>query len=140
MRRDCRHLAQGAMRQGDGSVVWRIWAPSSADVSLVAWPGGERQEVKMAAEGDGCFVHRQPSGDEGLRYAYQLSDGGEYPDPASRWQPEGVHCPSALFSPESCAWWGSAWRGIAREDLVIYELQVGAFTPEGTLDAIVPSG
>ena len=58
------------------------------------------------------------------------------PIPASRWQPDGVHRPSAVFFPESFRWSDEAWRGVAREDLVIYELHVGTFTPEGTFDAI----
>ncbi len=131
------HAPQGA-RQADGSVVWRVWAPLSAAVSLVTWPSGKRQETGMTPEGDGYFTHQQAQAEEGLRYAYQLADGREYPDPASRWQPEGVHRPSALFSPAAFAWSDAEWRGVARDELVIYELHVGTFTPEGTLDAIVP--
>ena len=92
----------------------------------------------MTPEGGGYFVHRQPQVEEGLRYAFKLADGREYPDPASRWQPDGVHRPSAVFFPESYRWSDAAWRGVAREDLVIYELHVGTFTPEGTFDAIIP--
>jgi maltooligosyltrehalose trehalohydrolase len=62
----------------------------------------------------------------------------EVPDPASRWQPEGVHRPSAVYSPERFRWGDAAWRGVRREELVIYELHVGAFTPEGSFAAIVP--
>ena len=92
----------------------------------------------MTPEGGGYFVHRQSQVEEGLPYAFKLADGREYPDPASRWQPDGVHRPSAVFFPESYGWSDAAWRGIARDELVIYELHVGAFTPEGTLDAIIP--
>ena len=70
-----------------------------------------------------------------MRYALKLPDGRDYPDPASRWQPDGVHLPSAVFSPEKFRWSDQGWRGVAREDLVIYELHVGTFTPEGTFDA-----
>ncbi len=137
MQQDNPHPPQGALRERDGSVVWRVWAPLSPAVSLVSLPGGQRRETAMTPEG-GYFVHRESEAEEGLRYAYRLADGREYPDPASRWQPDGVHRYSALFSPESCSWSDSAWRGMARDELVIYELHVGTFTPEGTLDAIVP--
>jgi maltooligosyltrehalose trehalohydrolase len=90
----------------------------------------------MTPEGDGHFTHRLLDAEEGMRYAYKLADGGEYPDPASRWQPDGVHAPSAVFFPESFQWSDAAWRGVARRELVLYETHVGAFTPEGTLDAI----
>ena len=70
------------------------------------------------------------------RYAYLLDDEStENPDPASRWQPEGVHRPSAIFSPQEFPWTDASWTGVARADLVIYELHVGTFTPEGTFAA-----
>ena len=144
-----RHEPQGALRQSDGSVLWRVWAPAAREVRLVTWANGQRAETAMEAEGFGYHVCRRNGIDEGLRYAYRLADNvgpsaapsdeeREYPDPASRWQPDGVHKPSALFFPETFAWTDQAWRGIARRELVVYELHVGTFTPEGTLDAIVP--
>jgi maltooligosyltrehalose trehalohydrolase len=92
----------------------------------------------MTPEPFGYFSHRQADVPEGLRYVYRLADGGEYPDPASRWQPLGVHKPSAVFFTEDFVWSDADWRGVTREDLVIYELHVGTFTPEGTFDAIIP--
>ena len=127
---------QGALPQADGSVLWRIWAPLQSAVSLVTFSGAQRRETAMMAEDYGYFVHRQDAADEGLRYAYKLPDGRDYPDPASRWQPEGVHRPSALFCPDRYDWSNADWRGISRDDLVIYELHVGTFTPDGTFEAI----
>ena len=132
------HEPQGALGQRDGSVLWRIWAPAANEVRLITWPGGRRQETLMQAQQFGYHVCRQEGVEEGLRYAYQLAAGREFPDPASRWQPEGVHKPSAVFFPETFAWTDQSWRGVPRRDLVIYELHVGTFTPAGTLDAIVP--
>lgn len=126
---------QGALRQADGSVEWRIWAPLSTAASLVM-PGSEGGEKHaMTPEGNGYFVYRRAHVADGSRYVFSLADGNEYPDPASRWQPEGVHRASAVFSPASYAWTDQQWQGVAREDLVIYELHVGAFTPQGTFDA-----
>jgi maltooligosyltrehalose trehalohydrolase len=138
MQYDARGPTQGASLQPDGSVVWRVWAPSAKAVSLVTMGAGGRLESPLTPTGDGYFVHRQAGAAEGLRYAYRLPDGRDYPDPASRWQPDGVHSPSALFFPESYQWSDESWRGVAREELVIYELHVGAFTPEGTFAAIIP--
>ncbi len=73
---------------------------------------------------------------DGLRYAYVLPNQVDRPDPASRWQPEGVHRPSATFFPETSDWSDDGWRGVPRGDLVIYELHVGTFTPEGTFEAV----
>ncbi len=132
------HLAQGAARERDGQTAWRLWAPEAELAVLVTRSEGQEAETAMQPEGNGYFVHRQGAAPEGLRYAYRLNDGPEYPDPASRWQPEGVHHPSAVFYPEDFAWSDDGWRGVPRDDLVIYELHVGAFTPEGTFDAVVP--
>jgi maltooligosyltrehalose trehalohydrolase len=129
---------QGALRCGDGSVLWRVWAPFSDSVRLVTWPDSRRSEVAMSPEGLGYFTHRRDAVEEGLRYALELSDGHTCPDPASRWQPDGVHDPSAVFFPETFSWSDRGWRGVARDDLVIYELHAGTFTPAGTLEAIVP--
>ena len=92
----------------------------------------------MQPESKGYFIHKQKQVDEGVSYAYRLADGHEYPDPASLWQPNGVHEYSALFFPEDYTWRDLHWHGVSRRNLVIYELHVGAFTPEGTLEAIIP--
>ncbi|MHB1035880.1 MAG: malto-oligosyltrehalose trehalohydrolase [Pirellulales bacterium] len=138
MQRTRPYPPQGALHQPDGSVVWRVWAPRSSAVSLVTSSSDESAKHAMVGEGNGYFVHRQERVSEGLTYAYKLDDGREYPDPASRWQPNGVHRPSAVFFPDSHGWSDASWRGIPRDELVVYELHVGAFTPEGTFEAIVP--
>jgi maltooligosyltrehalose trehalohydrolase len=74
----------------------------------------------------------------GQRYAFRLNGGPPRPDPMSRSQPDGVHAPSAMWDPAVFAWTDSSWKGVRREDLVVYELHVGTFTREGTLAAIVP--
>ncbi|MCD4726108.1 MAG: hypothetical protein K8R46_00460, partial [Pirellulales bacterium] len=83
------HKPQGALLQPDGSIVWRVWAPRSENVSLVAWPDDRRTETAMTPEGFGYFTCSQSDVRAGLRYAYQLDNGREYPDPATRWQPDG---------------------------------------------------
>ncbi len=132
------HEPRGAFLQPDGGVVWRVWAPRSEKVSLITWPNDRRDETAMTPEGFGYFTCRRADAREGLRYAYRLDDGREYPDPATRWQPDGVHRPSALWFPGEYQWGDAGWRGVPREELVVYELHVGAFTPEGTFAAIVP--
>jgi maltooligosyltrehalose trehalohydrolase len=67
----------------------------------------------------------------GTRYFYRLPDGSRRPDPASRFQPEGVHGPSEVVDPGAFAWTDAAWRGLQPRDLVIYELHTGTFSPSG---------
>ncbi len=131
-------VPQGACRQADGSVLWRIWAPNCDRLDLVLFFADGRREIALRSEPDNCFVHREERIEDGQRYAYRPPGGRELPDPASRWQPDGVHRPSAVFSPGSFTWSDAAWQGVPREDLLIYELHVGTFTAEGTFAAIVP--
>jgi maltooligosyltrehalose trehalohydrolase len=74
----------------------------------------------------------------GARYLYRINDGEERPDPASHFQPLGVHGPSAVVAHDEFEWSDHAWSGVPQERLVIYELHTGAFTPEGTFYAIIP--
>jgi maltooligosyltrehalose trehalohydrolase len=73
----------------------------------------------------------------GARYKYRLDGGDSFPDPASRYQPDGVHGPSQVVDPAAFTWTDSDWQGIPLDDLVIYELHVGTATPEGTFDALI---
>ena len=72
----------------------------------------------------------------GARYKYRI-DAGEYPDPASRYQPEGVHGWSEVVDACSFHWTDEDWRGIEHKDLILYEIHVGTFSPEGTFDGII---
>ncbi len=132
------HRPQGALRQPDGSLLWRLWAPYHERVQLVIWPDGQEVRIEMTPQEPGFHVHRQADVADGLRYAYRLPDQRTLPDPASRSQPEGVHAPSAVFSPGPFRWTDQDWTGVPPDELVLYELHVGTFTPEGTLEAIIP--
>jgi maltooligosyltrehalose trehalohydrolase len=73
-----------------------------------------------------------------MSYRYILDGDKVRPDPASRFQPEGVHGPSALVDPEAFQWTDRGWTGLAQEDLILYELHTGTFTKDGTFEAIIP--
>jgi maltooligosyltrehalose trehalohydrolase len=92
----------------------------------------------MLPEERGYFRLDRANVPEGQRYAFRLDGGPERPDPCSLWQPDGVHGPSAVVQPGRFHWTDQRWQGIARQDLVFYELHVGTFTPEGTFDAVIP--
>ncbi len=72
----------------------------------------------------------------GALYFIRLNHEVDRPDPASRFQPEGVHGPSQVTNTEF-AWGDETWRGVPIEDYILYELHIGAFTPEGTFDAAI---
>ncbi len=127
----------GAVTTGDG-VRFEVWAPTVDAVDVVIDPDGERRAVPMArADGpvdDGIWEAVVAGIGHGTRYRYRLG-GTELADPASRHQPEGVFGPSAVVDPTALRWTDGGWAGVELDDTVLYELHVGTFTPQGTLDA-----
>jgi maltooligosyltrehalose trehalohydrolase len=122
----------GAFPLGDGRAELRVWAPQPERIVLRA--GGREHPLESA--GLGVFetvIDAEP----GTDYEYVL-DGNPLPDPCSRWQPDGLRGPSRLLDPGAFAWTDAAWRPPALRDLVVYELHVGTFTPEGTFEAAIP--
>jgi maltooligosyltrehalose trehalohydrolase len=96
--------------------------------------GTERHN--LAAEGNGYFSGTVATAGPGTRYRYMLDDDESlYPDPASRFQPDGPFGPSEVIDPAFFAWTDDGWAGIHREGQVLYEMHVGTFTPEGTFEA-----
>jgi maltooligosyltrehalose trehalohydrolase len=128
----------GVTRLEDGSTRWRVWAPRAKGVEVVLIDGGQRRAAAMQVLPRGWFEHVETNVAEGSRYGYRLDGGPERPDPASLWQPDGVHQPSAVLMPQRFDRHDAHWKGVPRDELVFYELHVGAFTPEGTFDAVVP--
>jgi maltooligosyltrehalose trehalohydrolase len=86
-------------------------------------------------ESSGYFSGAFSQAAAGARYRFRLDGGDRFPDPASRFQPEGPHGPSQVVDPAHFAWSDSAWRGASIEGQVIYEMHVGTFTREGTWEA-----
>ena len=86
---------------------------------------------------DGWWVVDVPDAGPGTDYAFAIDGGSPRPDPRSAWQPEGVHGPSRVFDASEFAWTDSAWAGRSTLGAVFYELHLGTFTPEGTLDAAI---
>jgi maltooligosyltrehalose trehalohydrolase len=126
----------GANVRGSG-IAFKVWAPLAERVA-VRWaaPRG-RADLLLESAGRGYFTGAA-AGAAGERYWYVLNDKELCPDPASRFQPEGVHGPSQIIDANGFAWGDEAWRGIPLADFIIYELHAGTFTGEGTFAAIIP--
>ncbi len=112
-----------------------LWAPRARQATLRLLDPVHR-EVPMQSRPGGYFEAEFNGLAPGQRYFYRLDNGPDRPDPASRWQPDGVHGPSALVDP-AFAWQDEHWTGISLADVVLYELHVGTFTLEGTFDAVI---
>lgn len=120
--------ALGALVQADG-VLFRLWAPEVKQVELVL----ENDTAPMAMQPvDEYFERFVPGLAAGTRYRFRADLGSPLPDPASRFQPEGIHGPSEVVDPNQYRWGDQAWSGVPLSQCVFYELHVGTFTPEGT--------
>jgi maltooligosyltrehalose trehalohydrolase len=83
-------------------------------------------------ESGGYFTGHVPQARAGDLYRFRLDGDGAFPDPASRFQPQGPHGPSQLVDPARYEWRNTSWRGVKLPGQVMYELHVGTFTPQGT--------
>jgi maltooligosyltrehalose trehalohydrolase len=125
----------GANRLADGSWEFLLWAPKARSVSLHLLHSGEL--LTMAPLARGYFRRTVENLKPGSRYFFQLDGARELPDPASRFQPEGVHGPSEIVDLNQFQWTDHNWRGRTLERSVLYELHVGTYTAEGTFDALI---
>ncbi|MFH1724313.1 MAG: malto-oligosyltrehalose trehalohydrolase [Elusimicrobiota bacterium] len=126
----------GARYLPDGSAHFRVWAPLRRSVAL-RLVGPRPRTVPMTRDGEGYWTARVEDAGAGSRYLYRLDDEVERPDPASHFQPEGVHGPSEAVDHGAFKWEDSRWPGVPLERLVLYEMHVGAFSPEGTFEGVI---
>lgn len=125
----------GAWPEGNGT-HFRVWAPLKRTVEVVVEKSGGFT-VPLTKAADGTYSGFSANVHPGDRYRYRLDGHGPFPDPASRFQPEGVHGPSEVVDPGRFLWSDASWRGVAQEGLVIYELHVGTFSPAGTYAGVM---
>jgi maltooligosyltrehalose trehalohydrolase len=126
-----RRLPVGAEVQPGGGVHFRVWSPGRRRVEAVLEDGGE---VALTAERDGYWSGYLAAARAGQRYRYRVDGEGPFPDPASRFQPEGPHGPSEIVDPSAFAWTDGSWQGLQLAGQVMYELHLGTFSPEASWD------
>ena len=121
----------GAVPSQDG-VTFRVWAPAAREVQLVLHDGGAAGTHAMARIDGGVFETWIEGAAAGDTYGFRMDGGDALPDPASRFQPNGVHGPSQIVDASTYRWTDERWRPRRVEDLIVYELHVGTFSPQGT--------
>jgi maltooligosyltrehalose trehalohydrolase len=120
----------GAECREDGTVRLRLWAPKVEAVSLRLID--QPRNLSMRRNDSGCHEIVTESAGAGSQYQFVIDGGEAVPDPASRFQPFGVHGPSEIVDPRGYEWQDANWKGRAWDDAVIYELHIGTFSAEGT--------
>jgi maltooligosyltrehalose trehalohydrolase len=119
----------------DGNQEFKVWAPLKEKMFLhVVQPFDKKIEMQ---KDDGGYFHATVETDDLCRYFLVPEGKQEFPDPASQFQPEGVHGPSEVVDHSAYKWNDSNWKGIPFGELILYELHIGTFTQEGTFEAII---
>lgn len=129
-----RTLPIGAEVQPSGGIHFRVWAPSTTRAAVLLADDedfADAVEHPLEAEPDGYWSALVSEARVGQHYRYRL-DSGDFPDPASRFQPSGPHGPSRIETSAEFQWSDRSWRGVKTEGQVLYEMHIGTFTPEGT--------
>lgn len=125
----------GAIDLDQGRCRFRVWAPFAQRIDLHVVSPQDRL-VSLEKEGEGYFSALVEDIESPCRYFYRLDDRTDRPDPASRFQPEGVHGPSEVVSSDFF-WADDCWFGLPLGDYIIYEVHAGTYTPQGTFDAMI---
>jgi maltooligosyltrehalose trehalohydrolase len=124
----------GAEVLPSGGVHFRVWAPKRHQVEVVLEDGSSHP---LAAEPGGYFSGLVAQARVGSRYRFRLDGGESFPDPASRYQPEGPHGPSQVVDASGFRWTDDHWQGVAPRQAILYEMHVGTWTPQGTWAAAI---
>jgi maltooligosyltrehalose trehalohydrolase len=119
-----------------GGVRFRVWAPERREVEVCVETAAREATHALRKDAEGFFGGVVAGLSPGDLYRFRLDGEGPFPDPASRFQPRGVHGPSEVVNPSAFAWTDTGWRGVPLERLVAYELHVGTFTPSGTFAGV----
>ena len=130
-------LERGARVLEHGGVRFSVWAPAARRVEVVLGSSGAGTAHDLVARGEGVFEGEVREASAGTDYRFRLDGGASFPDPVSRFQPEGVHGPSRVVDPSAFSWNDESWTGLEMADFIIYELHVGTFTEDGTFEAVV---
>ena len=125
----------GAVPSQDG-VRFRIWAPKIQSLQLRLLSGKAAGDHPLARVEGGVYETWVRDAAAGDRYSYVVDNTEVLPDPASRFQPEGVHGPSEIVAPATFVWTDARWATRPVRDHIVYELHVGTFSPEGTFDGV----
>ncbi|WP_017720822.1 malto-oligosyltrehalose trehalohydrolase [Kamptonema formosum] len=126
----------GANYQGEGRCEFTVWAPFRREVAVrVVSP--DKRPIPMQRDEGGYWKATAEGIDPGTLYFYKLDGEANRPDPASHSQPNGPHEASEVVDHSQMKWTDAGWSGVPLEEMIIYELHTGTFTPEGTFEAII---
>ncbi len=126
----------GAELTATGEVRFRLWAPAARRVEVLL-ADEPVQALAMEALPGGWFALTTGVARTGSRYRFRIDGQHEVADPASRWNPQGVHGASAVVDPAAYPWDDADWQAPPWHSAVLYELHVGTFSAAGTYAGVI---
>jgi maltooligosyltrehalose trehalohydrolase len=126
----------GANYLGNNQCEFTVWAPTLKQVA-VQLVSPDKHLIPMQKSAAGYWQTTATDIPPGTLYTYQLEAKSDWPDPASKYQPQGVHSPSQVIDENAFIWTDTDWQGVPLAETIIYELHVGTFTQPGTFEAII---
>jgi maltooligosyltrehalose trehalohydrolase len=127
----------GAHCRDDGTCEFTLWAPLAESISLKIRAPFEKV-IPMQKSERGYWKTTVDGIPPGTLYMYGIEGELDRPDPASYFQPKGVHEASQIIDHGAFPWSDSEWQGLPLPEMIMYELHVGTFTPDGTFEAVIP--
>ncbi len=125
----------GATPLSFGRTHFRVWSPERKSVAVELRQRKDIHAHPLTQDKNGYWKGTIEGATSGNLYRYRLDDRISRPDPVSRYQPDGVHGESMIIDPNSFPWSDADWPGVAKPELVIYEMHLGTFTKSGTFRA-----
>jgi maltooligosyltrehalose trehalohydrolase len=129
------NYAVGFFYEPGGKSFCRVWAPLKTKMDLLII-SPHQQRIPMKKDEFGYWYVKVPDAEPGMKYLLKSNDFDPVPDPASLFQPEGVHGPSGLINRDQYQWKDDHWKGIPLNEMIIYELHTGTFSAEGDFKGI----
>lgn len=126
-------LNLGANFDKDKNLSFKVWAPKCKEINVVI--EGQKRTVNLKKDELGYFTGNVSHIEPGSLYKYQVNNKDCFPDPVSRFLPEGLKGPTMIVDPKEYQWHDQSWQGIKIKGQIIYEMHIGTFTSEGTFDA-----
>ncbi len=127
----------GSCYLGNNRCEFTVWAPTLKEVAVQIL-SSDRRLLPMQQDEEGYWKVTADGVAPGTQYYYKLEGNIDRADPASQFQPSGVHGPSEVVDRNTFAWTDNNWSGVPLEEMIIYELHVGTFTAEGTFESMIP--
>jgi maltooligosyltrehalose trehalohydrolase len=127
-------LGLGANFDSDKNLSFKVWAPKCKEITVI-FQEEQKRTLNLKKDESGYFTGNLSNVKPGALYKYLVDNKECFPDPVSRFLPEGLKGPTMVIDPTNYQWNDQNWSGIKIKGQIIYEMHIGAFTSEGTFDA-----